>query len=91
MTHPLRFEGRRVTLRLSDLPIEVRQSAAEKLVADEIRNGSPEEALLFARALHAIAEDPIKASVEMPDECSNKSFQVPMGDWLELVGLAVAA
>lgn len=86
MTQPLRFEGRRVDLRLSDLPKEIRVRAARWLIDAEIKRGlekslDPAHAIDVALALRQVATDPETAALVMPYECKNKVFSVTVEEW----------
>lgn len=85
MTQPLRFEGRRVFLRLSDLDKKIRFRAADLVAAAEIKNAKdPLHALIKNEELRLVATDPRLAAKSIPHECENKLFSVPVEDY-ELV------
>lgn len=68
--------------RLSDVPLEIRLKAAQK-VADEVaRSGiDPLEALFETVKLAAVARDPVDAAEKMQFDCRNEIHFVALEDW----------
>lgn len=68
--------------RLSDVDIDIRLRAAQK-VADEIaRSGvDPLEAIFETVKIEAIARDPIKAAETMAADCQNEPRVVSLDEW----------
>lgn len=68
--------------RLSDVPLEIRMKAAQK-VADEVaRSGiDPLEAIFETVKIDAIAQDPAAAAETMKADCQNDWRVVPMDEW----------
>lgn len=86
MAQPLRFEGRRVTLRLSDVDEKIRLAAAERVSREIMRLGvDPTEALNEAASVQLIAADPVYAAQLMPHECRNEPFSVSEDEYLRVV------
>lgn len=75
-------EGRPLkTFRLSDVPPEVRQKAAQKIINLIARQGDPLAAVFETLKIEAVASDPELAATTMPAECKNSIHVVALDEW----------